>query len=125
MRILVVDDTRTVHTFVRSITKGQSYEFEDVFNGAEALEFLKQDCKFDAIFLDWEMPVMAGPETLKELSQIYPQIPVIMMTTRNAFEDIAKMLELGAKEYMMKPFTIDILQEKLESVVGAEVTNAS
>ena len=124
-KVLIIDDTRTVHNYVKMICKGLSLEFISVFNGEEALILLDKQHDFDAIFLDWEMPVLDGPSTLKKLQDLGILIPTIMMTTKNSENDILRMLELGAMEYMMKPFTVDILKEKLEYVVGHEVCDVA
>lgn len=118
-RILIVDDTKSVQAFVKSLLqKCSEISTTSAFDGAEALEHLKIDSKYDLIFLDWEMPVLNGPETLAKIAEMSLQVPVIMMTTKNSPEDIQKMLALGASEYLMKPFTADIIFEKIEFVTG-------
>jgi two-component system chemotaxis response regulator CheY len=125
MKILVIDDTKAVHAFIKTISKSLlQLEYTSVFNGQEGLSELKNQ-SFDLILLDWEMPVMNGPETMEHLSRIPSRPPVIMMTTKNAPEDILFMMEKGASEYLMKPFTIDILVEKIESVTGRSIQNAA
>ena len=117
--ILIIDDTRSVHAFVKSLlSQTEGITTTDVFNGEEALEVLKAGSRFDLILLDWEMPILNGPETLTRIQSMGVETPAIMMTTKNAPEDITRMLEAGAKEYMMKPFTIDILFEKIAYVTG-------
>lgn len=126
-RILLVDDTRSIHAFVKDLFKlNSNVVFTDAFNGKEAIDFLwgsKMD--FDLILLDWEMPIMTGPETVVELKKRGCDIPILMMTTRNSPEEIAQMLEIGASEYLMKPFTSDILFEKIEYICGEGFTLAS
>ena len=118
-KILIIDDTKSVHAFVKNLlSKSKEIETVSVFNGAEGVELLKKDTSFDLIFLDWEMPVLTGPETFQKMKEMNIKIPTIMMTTKNAPEDIAKMLGMGVSEYLMKPFTIDILFEKIEFVSG-------
>ena len=79
---------------------------------------MKVDSKFDLILLDWEMPVLNGPGTFSEFKKMELKIPVVMMTTKNASEDIQTMLNMGVAEYLLKPFTIDILFEKIEFATG-------
>lgn len=125
-RILIVDDTKSVHTFVKHLlNKNREIKTESVFNGSEALVLLKNDFAFDAILLDWEMPLINGPETLQALKRHGISIPVVMMTTKNSLTDIQTAMELGASEYIMKPFTEDILVEKLSLVTGKDFTNAA
>lgn len=119
--VLIIDDTKSVQAFVKSmLAKAKEISVQSAFNGAEAVEIFKKGTKFDLIFLDWEMPILNGPETFKTLRQMGVSTPVIMMTTKNASEDIQLMLEAGVSEYLMKPFTIDILFEKIEFVTGKE-----
>jgi len=98
--------------------KASGIQTTSVFDGQEALTLLKTKPDFDLILLDWEMPNLNGPSTFSKLLESGYKIPVIMMTTKNAAEDIQKMLEMGVAEYLMKPFTIDILFEKIEYVTG-------
>lgn len=124
MKILLIDDTKSIHTFVKFLlTKAKGVETKSVFNGAEGVQALTGQETFDLVLLDWEMPVLSGPETLVKLRENGVTVPVIMMTTKNAPEDIIKALELGAREYIMKPFTDDILFEKIQMVTGKDIKN--
>lgn len=117
MRVLIVDDTKSIHTFVKLLLQGRpDVTAVSVYNGAEALCALEDSDKFDLILLDWEMPVLNGPETLRRLSLMENRVPIVMMTTKNDPEDIALAISLGAQEYLMKPFTQDILLEKISAV---------
>jgi two-component system, chemotaxis family, chemotaxis protein CheY len=117
--MLVVDDTKSVHSFLKSIlAKAEGINITDVMNGAEAVDLLKAKKHFDLILLDWEMPVLNGPDTFDQFKAMDVRTPVIMMTTKNNPDDIARMLTAGVSEYMMKPFTVDILFEKIEFATG-------
>ena len=125
-RILIVDDTKSVHAFVRALlSKSKTITTESVYDGVQAVERLKQKNDFDIIFLDWEMPNLNGPDALQEIKSLGINTPVLMMTSKNAPEDIARVLELGASEYLMKPFTVDILFEKMSFVLGRAVEYAA
>lgn len=125
LRILIVDDTKSIHAYVKMmLNKINQVTTESVYNGMQAVDLLKERNNFDLIFLDWEMPVLNGPETLKELKSLDLKIPIIMMTSKNAIEDIELVLGLGAAEYIMKPFTYDILFEKIESVTSKDLLYA-
>ena len=105
-RVLIVDDTRSVHAFVKNLLlKSPGIEVTSVYHGEEALETLKQKSDFDLILLDWEMPVLNGPDTLQAIKAMQLKTPVIMMTTKNDPDDIQRMFYLGIHEYLMKPFT--------------------
>lgn len=126
LNVLVIDDTKSVHAFVRNmLQKAPQVNMTSVYNGREGLDLLNSGTSFDLIFLDWEMPILDGPSTFAEFKKQGIKIPTIMMTTKNTFEDISKMLGMGVSEYLMKPFTIDILFEKINSVTGQDVPYAA
>ncbi len=124
--VLVIDDTKSVHAFIRSLVgKTPEIQLKGAMNGAEALELLQKGEAYDLILLDWEMPILNGPDTLTKIKEMGVSTPVVMMTTKNSAKDIQTMLEAGVAEYMMKPFTSDILFEKIAFVTGREFTNAA
>lgn len=125
IKVLIVDDTKTVHTFVKSLCKDLLIEFHSVYNGQEAVDCLSDNNRFDLILLDWEMPIMNGPATLFNIKSMGLKCPVVMMTTKNSFENISEMLSQGASEYLMKPFTLDIFLEKVNYALGDEVLDAA
>ncbi len=117
--ILIIDDTKSVHAFVKNLlAKAPDIQTTSVFDGAQGVELLKTQKNFDLILLDWEMPNLNGPDTFVSLKEMGITIPTLMMTTKNKPEDIEKMIGLGVAEYLMKPFTIDILFDKIEFVSG-------
>ena len=80
---------------------------------SEVLDYLE--------ILSADQPVLSGPETLAQIKTRGWGVPVIMVTSRNKMEDIARMLEEGAEEYIMKPFTAEVVIEKIEDVLGKKV----
>ena len=124
-KVLIVDDSPSIHRFIANCLKSfDKKKVVSVFDGVEALELLGRDRDFDVILLDWEMPRLNGPDTLKKLNNLSYQIPVVMMTTKNSPFDIVRMLTAGTAEYAMKPFTEEILIEKIERVCGAKGAHA-
>lgn len=123
MKFLCVDDTKAVHAYIRAQFAGLPHELVGVFDGVQAIETLtkNQFLGFDLVLLDWEMPNKNGLETLIEIRKSTSDLPIIMVTSKNDMNDIVKILEAGANEYVMKPFTKDILFEKIASVLGREV----
>ena len=118
MKILLVDDSKAIHALIRDLMSKKSYSLDEAYNGKECLAKLESN-KYDLILLDWEMPVMTGPETFAELKKKGISIPVVMMTSRNSMEDIDKMITAGVAEYIIKPFTEDIVFEKIGMALGA------
>ncbi len=120
--ILSIDDSKAVHAFLDRclqdpIMKG--FQFVHTYGVKEGLLKLQElGSKVSLVLLDWEMPELSGFEGLPLILRQNPGLSVIMLTSKNEPNDILKILELGAKDYMMKPFTTDILKEKLTFALG-------
>jgi two-component system chemotaxis response regulator CheY len=126
-KVLVVDDSRTIRTIIRRILLEIGYEVCEAVNGIEAMKVI--EVEKDAVTLvlaDWNMPEMNGFELLKELRKdpSLSSLKIIMVTTETEMDHMASALEAGANEYIMKPFTKDILVEKLDYVGFAPMARA-
>ena len=118
-KALVVDDSRTIRIIIRRILIELGYEVCEAANGIEALKMLETEkTAVKLVLADWNMPEMNGMELLKSMRQNpeFDSLKVIMVTTETEMDQMASALEAGANEYVMKPFTKDILVEKLELV---------
>jgi len=113
-RILLVDDEERVLNFLSSKLKASGYEILTASNGLQALE-QAQAQEPDLIVLDLLMPKMDGFETLKELRS-FSAVPVIMLSARGTNADKIKGLDLGADDYLPKPFNPDELVARVEAV---------
>ncbi len=122
MNILVTDDSKSVHGFIEAMFAETEHSLVHAFDGSEAISKVEQLSNIDLILLDWEMPVLSGLEALKKLRQDGFDNPIVMVTSRNNVKNIAEALQFGATEYIMKPFTKDILFEKLEMVLERKVS---
>lgn len=114
---LVVDDSSVIRKVARRIIEEIGYEVDEAEDGREAFEKCTKNMP-DAIFVDWNMPVMGGLEFVKELrSYIGGEKPKILFcTTENDVGHIAMALKAGANEYMMKPFDREILESKFQEL---------
>jgi two-component system KDP operon response regulator KdpE len=112
--ILVVDDDEQILDFLRPKLKGAGYNVLTANNGIEALEQAEAQDP-DLLVLDLVMPKMDGFETLKEIRK-FSAIPVIVLSARVADVDKIKGLELGADDYLSKPFNPDELIARIEAV---------
>ncbi len=116
-KALVVDDSRTIRAILAKTVREIGFEVLEAANGREALEVIEAEKKaVTLILLDWDMPEMNGLEMLKRLRQA-PEISspvVVMVTAQTELDHIGEALDAGANEYVMKPFTKDILVGKLE-----------
>lgn len=119
LKVLSIDDSKSVHAFLKQCIGSHIEEFNIALDGTLAIEFFKNNPtkKLDIIFLDWEMPKMNGPQTFAELKKLNITTPVIMLTSKNEPQNIAEMLDAGVAEYIMKPFTPDIILEKIQSIL--------
>lgn len=118
MKVLIVEDSKAISNMVAQMLNQNSMDTEIAENGQVALDLIDKGSQFDLILLDWNMPVMDGEQFLQAV-QGKNVGPIVMMTTENKIEKIQKALGLGASEYIMKPFTIEILLEKINIVKAA------
>ena len=118
-KALVVDDSRAVRMILARTLKELGFEVREAANGREALEVIETEkTAVTLVLADWNMPEINGLELLKQLRQ-KPELAslvVVMVTTETELDQMAAALEAGANEYVMKPFTKDILVEKLQLV---------
>ena len=116
-KALVVDDSRTIRAILSKTLKEIGFEVVEAENGKEALEVIKAEATaVTLILLDWDMPQMNGLELLKRLRQApeFSSTVVVMVTAQTELDHIGEALDAGANEYVMKPFTKDILVGKIE-----------
>lgn len=121
---MVVDDSRAVRRLLAQALEGMGYTVEQAENGRLALEALTARTEpVSLILTDWNMPEMDGLAFLKEVRKRadFDAVPVIMVTTETEMEHVAEALEAGANEYVMKPFTLEILADKLR-LAGVRTT---
>lgn len=121
MYILSVDDSRTTREFIRNSVELLGYDFLEAANGIEALALLRAaDHTIDLILLDWNMPEMDGLTLLKELKEdaALRSIPVTMVTTEIERHKVINAVAVGAKNYLMKPFSQEDLISKIMESLG-------
>ena len=120
--VLIVDDSPAMRSFVRRVLELSGIDLgvsHNASNGQEALELLHSQW-VDVILTDINMPVMDGEELLKilEADESLSTIPVIVVSTDSTQHRVQKMLTLGAKGYVTKPFLPETLREEIEKVLG-------
>ena len=115
-KILLVDDARTVRMVCRRLVSSFGLEVLEAENGEIALAMVRKHLDIDVVLLDWNMPVMDGLTFLKALRDepLERQPVVVMCTTENDMPRIVEAMQAGADEYIMKPFTEEIVRDKLE-----------
>lgn len=121
MRFLVVDDSPTMRRIVINALKTFDYnDFLEAGDGDEALKQLDEH-KVDFVITDWNMPNMTGLELTKAIrsSESLMHLPILMVTTRGLKSDIIEALKAKVNNYVVKPFTPQILKEKLDAILAA------
>jgi len=116
-KALVVDDSRTIRMILRRQLIQVGYDVCEAGNGREAIQKIEgEHSDVSLVLADWNMPEMNGLELVKALRQRpdLSSLRIVMVTTEAELSHMASALEAGANEYVMKPFTQDILREKLE-----------
>lgn len=122
MKCLIVDDSATMRRILVNALKGIGYtDLVEAGHGREALEKLTPD--IGLVITDWNMPEMGGLELVKALraAEGSSKLPILMVTTRSAQEDILQAVEAGVSSYILKPFTPPVLKEKIDQVLAAVV----
>jgi two-component system chemotaxis response regulator CheY len=117
MRALIIDDSRAIRAIIRrTLTELGVAECVEAGNGKEAMVALAAKGPFRFAMVDWNMPEMNGYEFVQAARATIPSdaMKIIMCTTETEVEQMTKALEAGADEYVMKPFTKDAIQSKLE-----------
>lgn len=116
MRALIVDDSKMVRMILGKLLKELAFEVLEAGDGQEAIERLYHGENVDLMLVDWNMPVMDGYELLCAVraNVLLSDIKVMMVTTESSIEQVQKALAAGANEYLMKPFTKELLHEKLQ-----------
>lgn len=119
MKVLLVDDSRLIRAMVTDMLEQLGHNVEQAEDGQLAFQKLSSGDTYELILLDWNMPKMTGPELLKKLGDHeLIKCPIVMMTTESAEDKISTALNLGASEYVIKPFTPEILREKIDMASG-------
>jgi two-component system chemotaxis response regulator CheY len=112
---MVVDDSRAVRMIIGRILRELGYDVAEAGDGRQALDALARNTAVDVVLADWNMPEMDGLSLLKAIRAdgALRGIPVIMVTTEAEFDQMSTAMTEGATEYVMKPFTKEILVDKL------------
>jgi len=115
MKILLVDDDRTLVKAIRRSFESLGYEVVVCYEGGPVLDVIEQE-KPDIVILDIMLPGKDGLTVLKEIREKFPGLPVIMLTARSEDIDIVVGLEMGADDYVSKPFSMRELEARIKAV---------
>ena len=115
MQALVVDDSKTIRLILRKYLGKIGFDVVEATDGLEGIARLQEMSQAALVLVDWNMPNMSGVDFLRAVRAIrqYDSLPVVMVTTNTELDQVALALQAGANEYIMKPFTQDVIREKL------------
>ena len=120
-KFLVVDDSVTMRRIVVNTLKTIGYnQYVEAEDGKDALDKLRVDMGINFIITDWNMPVMSGLELTKAIrsDDRTKAMPILMVTTRGVKEDIVQALQARVSNYVVKPFTPQILKDKIDLILS-------
>ena len=124
MKILLVEDEIDLNNVVTKYLKKNGYSIDSVFDGEEALDYLRYG-EYDLVILDIMMPKADGFEVIKKLRDKGNHTSVLMLTARDSADDKVKGLDLGADDYIVKPFDFNELMARIRAVVRRKYGNSS
>lgn len=113
--ILVIDDEPQIRKFLKITLNSDGYKAEEAENGAQGIR-MSSSLKPDLILLDLGMPDMDGTEVIPQIRE-WSQVPIIIVSVRDQDSEIVKCLDLGADDYITKPFSADILLARIRSAL--------
>jgi len=118
MRLLLVEDERSLSRAVAAILEKNNYSVDAVYDGEEALDYLESE-NYDGVVLDWMLPKKDGVTVLKEMRKRGDRTPVLLLTARSEIDDKVEGLDSGANDYLTKPFDIKELLARLRVMTRA------
>lgn len=116
MKVLVVDDSRAIRVIIKKILEEMGFQVLEAEHGQTALHVLEGNSDIVLMMVDWNMPVMNGLDLIKAVRKegTHKDMWIMMVTTETEMDNMAKAMVAGANEYVMKPFTKEIIQEKIK-----------
>jgi DNA-binding response OmpR family regulator len=122
MKILIVEDEKTINKLVSKRLSEAGYSVVSCWDGEEALNTLKTDT-FDGIVMDIMMPKMSGLEVLERMQELDITTPVLLLTAKDSIKDRVTGLDLGAHDYLVKPFHFDELLARVRAMLRVKSSN--
>ncbi len=124
MRILVAEDERDLNRVIQKKLKAEGYSVDGCFDGDEAVWYLKS-ASYDAAILDIMMPQKDGYQVLEEIRREHILTPILFLTAKDAIEDRVKGLDMGASDYVIKPFSFEELMARLRAMTRQVISHTS
>lgn len=116
MRLLVVEDEKDLNSIIVKNLEAEGYIVDSCYDGEDAVIYMTT-IDYDAVILDVMIPKMSGFEVLKKVREMKIETPVLFLTARDHVDDIVFGLNIGADDYVVKPFSFDELMARLRVIV--------
>lgn len=116
MKILVVEDEENIRKVIKKILEINEFDVLEARDGAEAMDMFYSE-KIDLIILDWMLPKISGIEVLKMIRE-ESSLPILMLTAKSQEDDEVEGLEVGANDYLKKPFSLKILITRVKKLLN-------
>ena len=113
-RILIAEDDKAIREGIRDFLSSSNYLVEAVEDGAEAIAAVKNH-QPDVIILDLDLPKITGEAVCREVKKLYPDLPVIILTAKDQSADVIRGFDLGADDYISKPFELEELAARIKA----------
>ena len=125
MLALIVDDSRAMRTILGQFLKGLGFRTIEAGDGSQGLARLEEAGGADLALVDWNMPVMDGIEFVRAVRLLprHDSMRLMMVTTEAEMENVVRALQAGADEYVTKPFTREVIAQKLE-LMGLQIARS-
>jgi len=120
--ILVVEDDRGLQKYLRDLLLDNGYAVQSVSDGIAALDYFKKAIP-DLVVLDLGLPVMSGETVCREIRKKYKEVPIVILTAKDSVNDIVEGLNLGADDYITKPFVADEFLARIKARLRKQVSN--
>lgn len=121
--IYCIDNSSTIRAIVKDCVEDLGFHFEEAENGAAGLAELPTIPNLKMVILDWNMPMMSGRDTLRHLRELETTktIRIMVLIGIDQKDQVMEAIDLGATNYMLKPFRVNALQDKIEEMMNNAV----
>jgi two-component system chemotaxis response regulator CheY len=115
MRALIIDDSKAMRKVLGRTMSNMGFEVDEVGNGEEAIVLLEQSSNTGIVLVDWNLPEMSGLDFVKAIrsTEQYDSVRLMMVTSDTDEDQMATAFQAGVDEYVTKPFTADIIRDKV------------
>jgi len=118
-RVLVIEDEKDIADLIALHLKRDGHEVTTIENGEEALRVLSEDSTYDLLVVDWMLPGLSGLDLCKRIrsEEMGKQVPILMVAARAHASDIVLGLEMGADDYVTKPFELPVFMARVRALL--------